>query len=120
MVEADLSMYHHVRLTDLWRFDTGGNRRLTLREVWVRIQQLPGDSRLVRYSNDGRPRWDDDTYLLSDLIHVLSGKPHPARPKPSGEGKGLSQERMARRARARRKYRERRRQRVAGRQEGEQ
>lgn len=75
-------MYHHLRLTDLWRFDSDGCRRLTLREVWVRLRRLPGDSSLVVHFNDGRPRWDDETYLLSDLIHVMSGKPHPARPKP--------------------------------------
>lgn len=112
-------MYHTTRYTDRWRFDADGNRKLTLREIWVRIQRLPGDSSIVCHFNGGRPRWGDETYLLSDLAHILSGKPHPARPKPSGDGKGLSQERMARRAKARRQYRERRRQRVAGRQEGD-
>lgn len=120
MVEGDLSLYHHLRYTDRWRFDADGSRKLTLREIWVRIQQLPGDSRLVRHANDGRPRWNDETYLLSDLAHILSGKPHPARPKSKdGDGTGLSRERQIRRAKARRLYRERRRARVAGRQEGE-
>lgn len=46
------------------------------------IEDLPGNARVVKHFNDGRPRWDDDTFLLADLIHVMSGKPHPARPKP--------------------------------------
>lgn len=117
-MEADLSRFHGIRYVDRWRFDSQGYRKLTLREIWVRIQQLPGDAQIVRHFNNGRPRWDDDTYLLSDLIHVLSGKPHPARPKSvSGDSK-LSKERIARRAKARRKYAaKRRQQKVAGQQQ---
>ena len=55
---------------------------LTLREIWVRIQQLPATAEIVMLHNDGRPRWGDTEFLLSDIVHVLSGKPHPARPKP--------------------------------------
>ncbi|NEW27244.1 hypothetical protein [Nocardia cyriacigeorgica] len=82
-LEADLA--HHcngLRYTDRWRYDEHGVPLLTLREIWVRIQQLPGDSELVMLGNDGRPRWSDADFLLSDIVHVLSGKPHPARPKP--------------------------------------
>jgi hypothetical protein len=32
-------------------------------------------------AHEGRPRWTDLEYLISDVVHVLSGKPHPARPK---------------------------------------
>ncbi|MDG3012143.1 hypothetical protein G4X40_18535 [Rhodococcus sp. D2-41] len=50
------------------------------------IQDLPGDARIVKHFNDGRPRWDDHAYLLSDVVHVLSGKEHPARPNPRKQG----------------------------------
>ncbi len=55
---------------------------LTLREIWVRIQQLPDNAELVMLVHDGRVRWSDSDYLLSDLCHLWAGKPHPARPKP--------------------------------------
>ncbi|MFD7045716.1 hypothetical protein [Rhodococcus jostii] len=55
---------------------------LTVREVAVLIRDLPGDSRIVKHYNDGRARWDDETFLIADLIHAMTGKPHPARPKP--------------------------------------
>ena len=82
LVEADLSRFHQVRYSDRWRFDAEGCRRLTLREIWVRIQELPGDARIVKHYNGGRPRWDDQTYLIADLIQVHTGKAHPARPAP--------------------------------------
>lgn len=85
-MEADLRRFCGIRYSDRWRFDVDGTRKLTLREIWVYIQELPGDSRIVKHYNNGRPRWDDGTYLLSDLVHVLSGKPHPARPKPANVG----------------------------------
>jgi len=53
-----------------------------MREIWVRVEDLPGDSRIVKHFNGGRPRWNDDTFLIADLIHAFTGKPHPARPKP--------------------------------------
>lgn len=55
---------------------------LTLREIWVQIQQLPATAEIVMLHNEGRPRWSDADFLLADIVHVLSGKPHPARPKP--------------------------------------
>lgn len=81
-MEGDLRAVYGVRYSDRWRYDENGQRRLTLREIWVMLQDLPGDSRVVKKLNGGRPRWDDDTFLIADLIHVWTGKPHPARPKP--------------------------------------
>lgn len=81
-MEADLSRFHQVRYSDRWRFDSEGRRKLTLREIWVRIQELPGDARIVKLNNGGLPRWDDLTYVASDIVHALTGKPHPNRPKP--------------------------------------
>lgn len=82
LVEADLSRYHQIRYTDRWRVDEQGRQLLTLREIWVRLQELPGTSRIVRHYNGGRPRWGDQEYLLADVAGILAGKPHPARPKP--------------------------------------
>ena len=92
-MEGDLRRYHGIRYSDRWRFDENGSRRLTLREIWVLMQDLPGDSRVVKHLNGGRPRWDDETFLIADLIHVWTGKPHPARPKPVGSASRLGSER---------------------------
>jgi hypothetical protein len=81
-VEADLSRFHGIRYSDRWRFDECGQRRLTLREIWVRIQNLPNDSSLVIESNKGKPRWGHTEYLLSDIWKAWTGKDHPARPIP--------------------------------------
>jgi len=95
-----LRRVYGVRYSDRWRFDLDGTRKLTLREIWVMLEDLPGDARLVKHFNDGRPRWDDDTFLLADLIHVMSGKPHPARPKPK---QGVDRRETPQRARVRAK-----------------
>ena len=89
-IEADLSRFHTLRYSDRWRFDENGHRRLTLREIWVRIQTLKGDAELVLLSNDGKPRWDYEHYLLADLFHALTNKPHPWRPKPVAAQKRTS------------------------------
>lgn len=98
-----------VRYSDRWRFDEYGSRRLTLREIWVMLKDLPGDSRVVKRLNGGRARWDDGTFLIADLIQVWTGKPHPARPKPA-EGKSKidtprRQEILAKRAAKKRRER---------------
>jgi hypothetical protein len=71
-----------LRYSDRWRFDENGHRKLTLREIWVRIQYLPNDSAIVIEGNDGAPRWGDMEYLTADLFRGLTGSVHPARPKP--------------------------------------
>ncbi|UUE23808.1 hypothetical protein LRQ08_21520 [Rhodococcus qingshengii] len=71
----------------------------------MRLRRLPGESALVTHFNGGRPRWDDETYLLADLIHVMSGKPHPARPKPVK----MKPTDTSRREQIKRQYRQRKR-----------
>lgn len=112
LVESDLRRFcGGIRYSDRWRFDEFGCRRLTLREIWVNIQDLPGDSRIVKHFNDGKPRWSDEAFLLSDLIHVMSGKPHPARPKPK---QGVDRRETPQRARIRqRRIAEKRRREMA-------
>ncbi|GAB4582625.1 hypothetical protein Ntsu_04570 [Nocardia sp. IFM 10818] len=48
----------------------------------MRITQLPPTAALVMLQNDGRPRWTDADYLLSDIASILAGRQHPARPQP--------------------------------------
>ncbi|MFD3431160.1 hypothetical protein [Nocardia fluminea] len=80
-VERDLSRFHHVRYSDRWRYDDAGVPLLTLREIWVRIVDLPGDSAIAVHENGGSPRWGIAEYLLADIWAALSGQPHAARPK---------------------------------------
>ncbi|WP_306358852.1 MULTISPECIES: hypothetical protein [unclassified Nocardia] len=94
-LEADLSQHHRIRYTDRWRRDERGVPLLTLREIWVRIQQLPPTARLVMLGNGGRPRWTDADYLLSDIAGILAGRPHPARPKPQTAPAGRETPRRA-------------------------
>jgi hypothetical protein len=99
LVESDLSRFHGIRYTDRWRFDEQGHRKLTIREINVRLTDLPGDARIVKHYNDGKPRWTDEAYLIADLIHVQTGKAHPARPKPKD---GIDKRETPQRARIRR------------------
>ncbi|WP_280248553.1 hypothetical protein [Nocardia abscessus] len=88
---------------------------LTLREIWVRIQQLPGTAEIVMAHNDGRPRWGDLEFLTSDVVHVLSGKPHPARPKPRKKDRETPRRAALRKRRiAEKREREQRRREIGG------
>lgn len=80
---------------------------LTLREIWVRIQKLPNDAELVMLVHDGHPRWSDEAYLLSDLVHLWSGRPHPARPKPRAKPTESRRESLRRRRIAEKRARDR-------------
>ncbi|WP_280393232.1 hypothetical protein [Nocardia wallacei] len=70
-----------IRYSDRWRFDGDGQRKLTLREIWVSIQHLDDRAALVLAANDGKPRWGYTEYLLADLFAVFTRQPHPWRPK---------------------------------------
>ena len=54
---------------------------LTLREIWVRIVDLPGDSAIAAHLNGGTPRWGTAEHLLADIWGALTSKEHPGRPK---------------------------------------
>ncbi|WWV91847.1 tail assembly chaperone [Microbacterium phage phiMiGM15] len=75
-MEADLQRFHGVDLAGLWRGE------LTIRRLSVLVHHLPGDGALKRLgmpaSADG---WTVNSFLLADVIHALTGKPHPARPE---------------------------------------
>lgn len=84
------------------------------------MRDLPGDSSVVKHYNNGRTRWDDQTFLIADLIHAMTGKPHPNRPKPpkdapdSRETAHRARVRRERIAARRRREMDRKRQTVAG------
>ncbi|WP_280265341.1 hypothetical protein [Nocardia wallacei] len=96
-LESDLRRLG-VRYSDRWRFDEHGQRRLTLREIWVAIQWLPGDAALVVTANENRPRWGYTEYLLADLFTVFTKQPHPWRPKTLGQKKITARRMNAERA----------------------
>jgi hypothetical protein len=76
-VEADLARYYHLDLRDRWRLDDSGCRRLTLRMIAVRVRHLPLDAATAMVlGGDGFTTTD---YLLMDLFHGWTGKPHPMR-----------------------------------------
>lgn len=105
-LEADLSRYHRLDLRDYWRTGPDGRRLLTLRQIAGRVRFLPPDSAVaVTLGGSG---WTTADYLLADLTHVQTGKPHPARPTPSTEQRhDPARERARRGALARARQRER-------------
>ena len=80
-MESDLSQYHHIDYRDRWRFGPDGRRLLTLRMIAVRVSYLPPDAACVTKS--GGSGWHIGDYLLADLFHATTGKPHPALPTSS-------------------------------------
>ncbi|SUA72655.1 Uncharacterised protein [Nocardia otitidiscaviarum] len=107
-IERDLARIYGIRYSDRWRFDQDGTRRLTLREIWIRIQELPHDSSLVRATNQGRARWSTTDYLLADLWQAWTGKPHYARPKTEAQ-KQITAKRRAAEQKVNRRFAARRR-----------
>lgn len=72
-VEADLSRYHGRSLAE---FTTG---EMTARELRVRITYLPRDSATVTAVGDEGADWSREARYLTDVVHALTGKPHPER-----------------------------------------
>jgi len=73
-VEADLSRYYGASLADLWQ------GRLTLWQVWARIQHLPEESATARAVGTG-DGWPLIGYLIADIYALLAEQPHPADPR---------------------------------------
>jgi len=65
---------------DRWRFDELGRRRLTLRQIHVRLSYCAPDSPLGIAQNGGRRPFNGAELLLMDLYEVLARKRHPSRP----------------------------------------
>ncbi|MFD3748326.1 hypothetical protein [Nocardia sp. NPDC058633] len=58
---------------------------LTLREIWVRVVDLPPTSAIAVHENGGTPRWGIAEYLLADIWGALTGQAHAARPKSAAQ-----------------------------------
>ncbi|WP_280335483.1 hypothetical protein [Nocardia wallacei] len=95
-LEADLRR-RGIRYSDRWRFDEHGHRLLTLREIWVNIQNLDDRAALVLAANDGKPRWSYTEYLLADLFTVFTKQQHPWRPKTAVQQRATARRMAAQR-----------------------
>ncbi|MGF7125010.1 hypothetical protein [Rhodococcus sp. BE178] len=106
LVEADLDQFYRRDLRDLWRTDDEGRPLLTLRQVWVRLQNgLPRESALAIDANGGRMPWSITDHLLADLwaLRANSGKKrgakptdHPSRPKSAKKQAQVTDKQIAR------------------------
>lgn len=105
-VEATLSDMG-VDYRDRWRFDDG-QRRLTLRQIHVRLSYAPYDCALVIARNNGVRPLSDAALVLMDLFEhgVGTGVPHPSRPLPPGE-KNKRESEAEKRRKAHEDYRKR-------------
>ncbi|MGV0793018.1 hypothetical protein [Mycolicibacterium sp. XJ1819] len=83
---------------DRWRFDENGQRRLTLRQIHVRLTYAPFDCALRVAKNNGRPPFSGTELLLMDVWERLAGQAHPSRPLPPAE--------RDKRAKSKKKYEE--------------
>ena len=80
-VESDLDRFWSLDYRDRWRFDDDGRRRLTLRQIHTRLQNLPAESSLALALG----RRSGAELLLMDVFKVLAGREHPARPLTAEE-----------------------------------
>ena len=90
-VEATLAMTG-TDYRDRWRFDGNGERRLTLRRIYVLLEHMPFDSPLAIVENGGRRPLGPAELLLMDVFEAVARKRHPSRP--------MSKEQVAERATA--------------------
>lgn len=65
---------------DRWRFDADGQRKLTLRQIHVRLSHVRHDSPLAIATNGGRVPHTSNDLLLMDLFEAITKVAHPSRP----------------------------------------
>lgn len=104
-VESDLDRFWGIDYRDRWRRDSAGHRALTLRQIHVRLSNLPGESALAITLG----RRTGAELLLMDVYKAIAGQDHPARPmtpeeaaQARAEQAALSKARADSRARANR------------------
>ena len=80
-VESDLDRFWSIDLRDRFRYDEEGRRALTLRQIHVRLQNLPAESSLAIALG----RRSGAEIVLMDLFKAITGKDHPRRPLTAQE-----------------------------------
>lgn len=105
-VESDLNRLWDLDYRDRFRFDNDGNRRLTLRQIGVRVTNLPMDASLAAKLHGGKAPLTRTDLLLMDLHRDFTGVVHPERPlSPEQVEKVVAEQKVM--DDERRKYRER-------------
>lgn len=69
---------------DRWRLDELGRRRLTLRQIHVRLSHASPQSPLGIAQNGNKRPHSGTELLLMDLFEALTRTRHPSRPMPAG------------------------------------
>lgn len=114
-MEADLSAHHNgCDLRDYWRRDEHGRRRLTLRQIAVRLRHLPADSATALAELGGTPLPTRLELLVMQLIEATTGEKHALREQLPKDNPDADPERRRARGRARARAAERQRQIEAG------
>lgn len=70
---------------DRWRFDEQGRRRLTLRQIYVRLSYTAPDSPLGIAQAGGHRPFNGTELLLMDVYEALARTRHPSRPMSAKE-----------------------------------
>lgn len=103
--ESDLSRFWNLDYLDRWRF-SAGRRRLTLRQIYARLNHPPIESALVTAMNGGTRPFSDTALVSMDLFEAVTKTRHPSRPMPPDAQKKRD-EQAAAEAKAREAYAER-------------
>jgi len=72
---------------DRWHFDGDGRRRLTLRQICVRLTYLKPTNALSIAMNDGRAPYSATELLLMDVYEAIARVAHPSRPMTADQAK---------------------------------
>ena len=70
---------------DRWRFDADGHRKLTLRQIHVRLKYAATTCALAVAENNGKPVLTATDILLMDVYEAIARKVHPMRPMTAAQ-----------------------------------
>lgn len=105
-VEAGLAEVG-VDYLDRWRFDQDGRRRLTLRQIHVRLTHLPRTNALNIAMNEGRAPYSTTDLLLMDVFEAVTRVAHPSRPMTAEQAKARDDKKRKTKQQAVQEYRKR-------------
>lgn len=83
-VESDLDRFWNIDYAHRWQF-ADGRRRLSLRKIHARLQNLPVDSAIAIALNKGRLHRSGAELVLMDLWELHANARHPSRPRSDAE-----------------------------------